>query len=282
MKASLAPDRRRGGWFLSTARPGYNRVMTHARRLRPAFLGLLLAAAPPAVDTVPRDASFPAIRETQVTLMTGHTRFRGTVVGKDGSTLTLLTSAHCLSPEDVGTTIGVQQGGGNLRARVGAVARNPAFHPIRSRDRRDPSVRGVLGVDNAIVTLLVGPSGAPEERLLAGFRPAEMAARVTPGGRGQVVTVRVIDQTGVEHVVRAGNHLNPKSLAWGHSVYRVTPGDSGSGVFLVREDTRGATRPILVGNVSLSDDRGGVASLVSRADRWVDQALRRPEPGGSE
>ena len=49
---------------------------------------------------------------------------------------------------------------------------------------------------------------------------------------GQILSVHIVDQYDQEHVVRAGNHLNPRCLAWGKQNYDTQRGDSGSGVFL--------------------------------------------------
>jgi hypothetical protein len=43
----------------------------------------------------------------------------------------------------------------------------------------------------------------------------------------------------------------------------------------VRETTEGKPRPLLVGNVALSDDRGGIAPLLSRSTKWLEEALAK-------
>jgi hypothetical protein len=82
-----------------------------------------------------------------------------------------------------------------------------------------------------------------------------------------------MDQFGKEHVLRAGNHRNPRSLVWGRQNYDTQRGDSGAGVFFVGKTADGADRPILIGNVSQTDDRGGIASLAYGSERWVRTAL---------
>ena len=85
----------------------------------------------------------------------------------------------------------------------------------------------------------------------------------------------MIDQKGVEHLVKAGNYSNPRLLEWGSS-YKPIPGDSGSGVFVMSGGTNGQQpRPILIGIIVSSDDRGGMASLISREMRWVADELVR-------
>jgi len=84
----------------------------------------------------------------------------------------------------------------------------------------------------------------------------------------------MIDGHGVEHAVRAGNYSNPRWLEWGPA-YRPIPGDSGGGVFVVREGPDGRPRPILIGIIVGRDDKGGGASLVSLDQRWLAEALPR-------
>lgn len=237
------------------------------------FLVIVASRAADGSDAAPPDRAPSTIRETQITLTTGQAQFQATVIAKEDRTLTILTSGHSLAPADVGQAVGISRGGERLRGRVVAVARNPFFQPVKARDRDDHSVRNIVGVDNAIATLVAAPTGADEERILRKIRPADMAPRAMPSGPRRIVSVHIVDRLGEEHVVRAGNHLNPKCLAWGQRSYAVKPGDSGAGVFILLKTAPGTTRPVLIGNVSLDDERGGIAPLVFRQDRWVEEAL---------
>ena len=244
--------------------------------LRVAFWSLLITVASRAAEeegAVQPALPPPTIRETQMTFRIGLTQFQATVIEKKGLTLTLLTSAHCLSLNDVSKTIGISWSGDRLHGRIAAVSQNPSYHPVRSRDRRDPSVRDIVGVDNAIVTVVVDPGSEGDERICQKIKPADMRLQATLGGSRQIFHIHIVDQFGEEHILRAGTHLNAKCLAWGHRSYRVKPGDSGAGVFLLRMTPEGKTWPILIGNVSLTDERGGIAPLVSREDRWVERAI---------
>jgi hypothetical protein len=257
-------------------------VMKIARRVASGILMMAVVAVSRAIGgagTTPLDRVPPTIWETQMTVRKGHiVQFQATVINKRDRTLTLLTAAHCLAPADMGHAIEMVRGGESLVGRIAAVWQNPSYHPVRSRDPRDPSVRDIVGVDNAIVTVAVEPGSEAKERFFRQIKTAAMAERAAPVGARQIFLVHVIDQCGQEHVVRAGNHLNAKCLAWGHASYRVKPGDSGAGVFVLRTTPQGQALPILIGNVSLTDDRGGIAPLVDRRDRWVAEAFTGQKP----
>jgi hypothetical protein len=235
---------------------------------------LLLALAMPrlpADEPLERPVS-SRIAETQLTLRLGPVQGRATVIAIDDDTLTVLTAAHFLAPEDAGKTIQIQ-GPGDLRGRLGSVARNPNFHPLRSRVTNAPSPAGTLGVDTAIATIEVNVRTTRERRAFAAIRPAELIREPVLRNSGQVLTVHIVDQFGQEHVVRAGNHLNPRCLAWGKRSYDTQRGDSGAGVFVVRETAEGPPAPVLVGSVSQTDDRGAIASLAYRNESWIGRAI---------
>jgi hypothetical protein len=214
-----------------------------------------------------------------VTLRVGPTQGRATVVLIDGATLTVVTAAHFLAPGDVGRGLVVRHQGHTLKGRVSSVTRNPAFHPPRSRHSPELSTAGTVGVDTEVVAIEIEPRGGDDRQALGEIRPADLAARRTPRSPGQVVVVHVVDQSGAEHVVRAGNHLNPHCRAWGRGAYDTLPGDSGSGVFMMARTARGGAWPVLVGVVSQADDRGGIASLVHRDAPWLADALGGARPG---
>ncbi len=211
--------------------------MKIARRVTSGILVMAVVSVSRAsggAGTTPLDRVPPTIRETQMTVqMTvrkSHiVQFQATVIDKRDRTLTLLTAAHCLAPADMGHAIELVRGEESLVGRIAAVWQNPSYHPVRSRDPRDPSFRDIVGVDNAIVTVAVEPGSEAKERLLRQIKTAAMAERAAPVGARQIFLVHVIDQGGQEHVVRAGNHLNAKCLAWSHASYRVKRGDSAPG-----------------------------------------------------
>jgi hypothetical protein len=228
-----------------------------------------------AADPPPADVPSP-IAETQVTLRLNPILGRATVIAIADSTLTIVTAAHVLSSEAVGRTILIQQPPqGRLAGRVVAVARNPGFHPVRSRNPREPSVDGTLGVDTAIVDIAVEQRDESDRRAFARIKVAGLTAQALPGRPDQIFPVRIVDQFGEEHSVRVGNHLNPKCLAWGRRSYDTKPGDSGAGVFIVRKTPGGDSVPILIGVVSQTDERGAFASLVHRDEPWLVGVLAR-------
>jgi hypothetical protein len=246
---------------------------------RSCFLGLLLAASVlAAAGAEPPDARGPSsIQPTQLTLRLDPMQGRATVIGISEETLTIMTAAHFLAPEDVGRTILIR-GVGSLRGELLAVTRNPGFQVQRSRTSPEPSAFGTLGVDTAIAVIKVQLRRESERRAFAQIRSAELTSEPIPGRAREILTVNIVDQSGREHVVRAGNHLNPKCLAWGRQGYDTQRGDSGAGVFYLRKTPDGESRPILIGNVAQTDDRGGLATLVSRGEGWVRIASAGPAP----
>jgi hypothetical protein len=217
----------------------------------------------------------PAIAATQLTLRLVPLQARATVIAIAEETLTVLTAAHFLGPEDVGRNIQVEKGG-VLRGRLLAVTRNPGFRQLRSRQTDEPSSFGILGVDTAVATISVDLRGQRARRAFSTIRAAELARERILSNSGQVVSVHIVDQFDKEHVVRAGNHLNPRCLAWGRQSYDTQRGDSGAGVFFVRKTSEGEDRPILIGNVSQTDARGGFATLAYGSERWIEKALETP------
>jgi hypothetical protein len=214
-----------------------------------------------------------SIQETQITVRLGSKQFQATVVDKQGGMITIVTAAHCVSASEAGSAILMTQADRQLGGRLVRATQNPDYRPVTSRDAQSRTIRGVLCVDNAVATLELRPANAHELEALLKLKPAELTASTVPEGSSQTVTVHVFDQTGQEHVVKAGNHLNPKCLAWGHSSYHPVPGDSGAGVFLMRPGVDGKASPLLIGNLALSDNRGGIAPLLSRKIHWIDEAL---------
>ena len=232
------------------------------------FVGwvLLVIGASSALGTPTRADDPATIGQTQLQVRLENRQFQATAIARDGDLVTLLTAAHCLGPDDAGAPLWVRQvDEGLLQGEVMTVTWNPAYEGI---DPGDGEVTRGLGIDSAIATIRIKPVGVTEAARLLAIRPADLApSQVLSAGR-KIVTIHVVDQHGREHVLRAGNHLNPKCLAWGGG-YRPEQGDSGSGVFLQVPGPEGRERPLLVGNVAFLDDRGGIAPLISRRDPWV-------------
>ena len=249
-------------------------IMKRAMAIFPLIIGLI-AAAPVSLSQAAQPSASTIsgrIAETQVSLEVGALQARATVIGKTRSSLVVETAAHALSAHDVGRQVTVGPRGRCLVGRIAYVTRNPNFQPIMHGDSDGPSIDGAVGVDSAVAVIDVRLRDSAARRAFDAFRAAEMATRLVPGSPSRVLWVHIVDQFGNDHVVRAGNHLNPRCLAWGGQGYEPRPGDSGSGVFVVVETADGRVKPILIGNVAQVDDRGGLATLAHRAP-WIDRAI---------
>jgi hypothetical protein len=246
------------------------------RTISQAYLLTLVLTLPSTIrasDTPQPSAALAAIQETQLTVRLASKQFQATVVAKDANTLTIVTAAHCVSANEVGSALSLTHADRLLSGRLVRAAQNPDYRPVASRDPQSKAVRGVLSVDNAVATIEVRPANDREKETFRLLKPAELTASPVPDRANQTLTVHILDQRGEAHVVKAGNHLNPKCLAWGNASYHPVPGDSGAGVFLVQSQADGKPTTLLIGNVALSDNRGGIAPLVSRKGPWVDEAL---------
>ncbi len=212
------------------------------------------------------------VRESQVTLSLDRggkrTKLQGTIIGKQGGTLIVLTAAHGLGPKDVGGEIRLKQGDAAATGRVEKADHNPYYRPQPTSD--------IPGADNAIVRIRLEDGGTLDPTKL---RTAEVAGWAIPEPDGQAVTVQMIDQFGAGHFVKGGNYSNPRWLEWGPT-YRPVGGDSGSGVFVLRKKADGTVAPILVGVVVDRSERGGGASLVHSKDKWVQAATKPVKPAG--
>jgi len=245
------------------------------KRSKIAILLFLCALRAFVVNPLPvraADSPPPDLGATQVSvaIVKGSTRrqFRATVMAKGDGTLTLLTAAHCVLPGDAGGPALLTLGDEAIEATVVAVVRNPAY-------RAGPGQQEAPGADNAVAVIRVEPGNAPEADALRAIQAApELTARPVPAPSGQAVAIRTFDARGREHAVRAGNFSNHRWLEWGPD-YRPIPGDSGGGVFVLRRDPEGRPRPVLIGVVVDRSDRGGGASLLSREQRWLADALPR-------
>ena len=218
-------------------------------------------------------AEIPELKATQVTMTIERDgrqrRFRATIVGKKDLEITLFTAAHCLVESDIeGPAHLITADNEVLEASVLSVIRNPAY-----RNRTPNEIRGT---DNAITRVrLKAPTNSAASRALDQLRPVEaLPSRPYPSPGGQTIAVRMIDAKGVEHALKAGNHRNPRYLEWGPS-YKPIPGDSGGGVFVIREIPNARPQAILIGTIVGQDERGGAASLVSHEMKWVEDALAR-------
>lgn len=231
---------------------------------------LFLAMAVGPVDAPKAEEVINAIGASQVAVMFVHdnkrTMFRATVIDRNGPTLTLLTAAHCLGPAEVGTRIRLAQGKNAAEGKVEVVIRNPSYRPAPSGD--------IPGADNAVARIKLDVIGDfPLETL----KTAELVTWAEPDPDGGIATVQMIDQFEQPHKVRAGNYTNPRWLEWGPT-YRPIPGDSGSGVFIVRTNRDGSLRLWLIGSVVDRSQSGGGASVLHMGDAWLRTALQRLDP----
>ena len=207
------------------------------------------------------------IRATQLTLVVVNGRavstFRATLLARSPDSLTILTAAHCLDDGDDGARVVLSQPGreGRATGKVARVFRNPDYLPHLAGP--------APGADNAIAVIDLDPDRAG---FLDSLAAADLVTWPSPGRDGQVTSLRVQDQRGVEHAVRASNFSNPRWLEWGPA-YRPIPGDSGSGMFAVVADRDGAEHPVLIGALVDRSREGGGGSLVCKRYRWVAQAL---------
>jgi hypothetical protein len=244
---------------------------------------LVLGLSPLRGQTTPPEPgpdTVAALRKTQLTLSLSRgpheSRFRATVIGKRQDELTILTAAHCVGSDHVGATIRIRLGDEPLTGRVQTVAHNPFYRPLPSAD--------IPGADNAVAILRVDLDDEHQAEVFRGIAVAEVTARLVPDPNGQTLRVRMTDQFEKDHDIRAGNYTSPRWLEWGPAFYPV-PGDSGSGVFLVRKGADGSPKPVLIGVVVDRSSRGGGASLVSRSFRWLDEAIisaaRKVADGGA-
>ena len=219
--------------------------------------------------------ALPGLLASQLTITIRHegtqAQFRATVIARNGNLLTVVTAAHCLSAQDVGRPAQVMAGEAGLSAEVTAVVWNPSYKPKLVNDLHGP--------DSAVARFRVVAEDAASAEALATIRPARgPIEHAFPHPDGRSVVVRIFDAKGREHVVRAGNHMNPRWLEWGPA-YFPQPGDSGGGVFWVRPGPDGKLTPVLVGTIVGHDARGGGAALVSLDQPWVSRALPQAEKG---
>jgi hypothetical protein len=248
------------------------RRMTRLLRIsRVAVLSALLTATVDAGDKVPDpsalDRAHFGIVESQVTIILRgprSSRFRATVIARSGRDLVAVTAAHCLAGADAGKPVFIRHGESILGGRIGKVIRNPAY--------QEPRFPQLMGTDNAIVSLRADADGKDAARVLEGIQAVGVATGPIPSPDGQRVVVRIPDQHGKEHVIPAGNYANPKILTWGLR-FKPVGGDSGSGVFVLRQVPGAEPAPILIGVVVGADDRGGGASLIHARHPWVAQSL---------
>ena len=238
------------------------------------FLWLLLAGtgAPVIAEDPPERPTAPEIPQTQLTLRLNPLQGRATVVAIAEQTLTIVTAAHFLSPEDAGRTILIQ-GEGALRGRLEAVTRNPGFQPLRSRTTDVPTAVGTLGVDTAVALIKVDLRRENERRRVR----QDPLRRMDQGPPAE--TLRPDPERAHRGSVRSGARRpggqspEPAMSRLGRQNYDTQRGDSGSGVFLMRKTPEGQSLPILIGNVSQTDERGGLASLAHRNEYWIVRAM---------
>ena len=233
-------------------------------RILASVLLLVAAGDPPKIAD--------GVRETQLTLLIDRgekrTKLQGTVIGKDGVTLTVLTAAHGIGPKDVGGEIHLKQGEGVATCRIERVHHNPYY--------RLPPTSDIPGADNAIIVVRLDENRTLDATKLG---VAEVAGWSIPEPDGQVVAAQMVDQFGEGHFVKGGNYTNPRWLEWGPT-YRPVGGDSGSGVFVLRKKGDGTIAPLLVGVVVDRSVRGGGASLLHGKDKWVQAATKPAKPKG--
>ena len=106
-----------------------------------------------------------SISATQLTLRLDSLQGQATVIDEAGTTLTIVTAAHFLGPDDVGKTLSIHHCNGNLKGKVEAVTPNPGYHPFRARGLPDSATYGTLGVDTAVVDIRVEVPTAREREI---------------------------------------------------------------------------------------------------------------------
>ncbi len=240
--------------------------MKTARCRRLFAIGLILAgvASPfpaDAGDDKEKPDKLPAeLRASQVSLVRDRkgkrSLFRASVIGKSGETVTFLTAAHCISAADEGGKIVLRNGEEAAVATIESVTSNPYYRPAPSGD--------IPGADNAVFRVKLDPNSLLAKQLT----PVQVTATPVFHPEGSMLAVGMVDQFGKSHVVRAGNYSNPRWLEWGPN-YSPVPGDSGSGVFVLRAGVDEKPVPVLVGVVVDRSERGGGASLTSLKDKWI-------------
>jgi formylglycine-generating enzyme required for sulfatase activity len=219
---------------------------------------------------------YPGLKETQVAMILDkgpvRSQFRATVIAKGQGELRIITAAHCLSARDVGMPVRIRQGTAGWSGRVATVIRNPVF-PDKPRPGE------ASGDDAAFAILSVDPADADLIRAFEAIQAAAVAGRPILDPSGQTVVVYVRNQFDKEYAFRAGNYSNPKWLEWGRS-FEAVAGDSGSGVLVFGRTPEGKPQPILVGVVSTDNKnvRGGTATLISKRDPWLREALSTALP----
>jgi hypothetical protein len=235
------------------------------------WMGLVFVGSSPSHGQTPAETpETPGLKATQVTVAIEKDRkrrqFRATVLALKDDDVTVLTAAHCLSEDDKDGPVLLIVDGNVIEGTVTSVVRNPAYRTNQNRE--------IPGADNALARLrMKHPTNNPAIEAFKTLKPARgLTSRSYPGPDGQTVSVHMIDGHGVEHALKAGNHRNPRYLEWGPS-YKPIPGDSGGGVFVLREVPEGDPQAILIGIIVGRDDRGGAASLVSREMRWIAEEL---------
>lgn len=242
--------------------------MIHRRPFAPVLLLALLAPFTARAGAPEKALDLGPVHATQLGVSyrkdDGEVRFRASVIARGQADLTILTAAHCLGPDDVGRVLSLRRGGQSIPARLLGVVRNPSFGTVRFGE--------VPGADNALALLRrLEPENVPP--LWQELVPALISTEVIPDPDGQTLTVLSIDQFEKPHAVRAGNYSNPRWIEWGNA-YKPIPGDSGSGVFVLRQRPDGAVEPVLIGVVTDRAQIGGGGSVISRRYPWIAQALR--------
>ncbi len=218
-----------------------------------------MVASAPSTET-------PGLKATQVTVLIEkdrkQRRFRANILARQGDELVILTAAHCMSESDSQSPVIFKIDGEVVEGTITNVVRNPAY---QSRPNFE-----IPGADNAVARLrMKKPTNRPAAEAYDSLKPVRsLVTRSYPSPDGQTVSVRMIDGHGIEHALKAGNHRNPRYLEWGLS-YKPIPGDSGGGVFVVRNSPDGEPQAVLIGIIVGCDDKGGAASLVSREMPWI-------------
>ncbi|MDB5349848.1 MAG: hypothetical protein JWN86_1095 [Planctomycetota bacterium] len=234
--------------------------------MRAILISLLFVTSSFGADAPAQPTIAPGIRESQVTLLLERagkrTQLQATVIAKGATSLTVMTAGHGLGPADLGVPLRIRARDRMIAGRVEAVTRNPNYRAAPSGD--------IPGADNAVARFRLDAADAPAPDFL---QIAEVAGWAIPEPSGSALTIQTIDQFHVPHVVKAGNYTNPRWLEWGPN-YRPVPGDSGSGVFVVRLRPDGSAGPVLIGVVVDRSERGGGAALVHRKDGWVNAAIK--------